>query len=97
MNGMTYIIDTRSDRMTILIHKDIFEDISKFKEVCECVLENVKPKNLTMISDFKTMRFDEPFNDDIEYTIDNYIEIDSSDLENQLKFAIEIEKGNYPG
>lgn len=66
--------------MTILVHKDIFADISKFQEVCDCVINNVEPNSLTLISDFKMMRFDEAYSDKREYSLDSYIKLDSSDL-----------------
>ncbi len=71
--------------MTILIHKDIFSDISKFKEVCDCVVNKIKPKDLTLISDFKTMRFDETYSDQRDYSLDSYIIIDSSELSENFK------------
>lgn len=66
--------------MIVLIHKDIFTDISKFEEVCDCVINKTKPKTLTLISDFKTMRFDEDYSDQREYTKDSYISLDSSNF-----------------
>lgn len=82
--------------MRILIHKYVFEDISKFKEVCDFVVRDVLPKNILVINDFTTMRFDDDYDEQREYDIDNYIELDSSYIDNQLEFALELEKGNYP-
>lgn len=82
--------------MRVLIHKDVFDDINLFKEVCDCVLHNKKPQSLTFINDFKSMRFDLDYDEQRKYDLDFYIELDKNELQAQLDFGLKIENSISP-
>lgn len=82
--------------MKILINKEVFEDIQCFKRIVEYILNAKVLIGIQVNRVDGILRFD--FDDvNVEsLNEDQYYEILHEHLQDNLDFALEIEKGNYP-
>ena len=72
------------------MHRDIFEDMDLFQEVCEMVIDKIPVKSMTYINNFDSLRFDLSYDEQREYNKDSYVEIPEDKLYENLQFAIEL-------
>ena len=82
--------------MKISFHRFVYDDIDLFKEACAYYLEGKPLKSLTCTEVEDGIVFNGNIDLQEAYYENHYVNLSEENVKENLEFALEIEKGNYP-